>query len=154
MKNIYTITEEPQGVTYRQLIVYALRRCSSLTLVIRDTVSSESATEVLKKIEKYQIKKEQRSEWPGTKLIDHTATVFTYDTASGIGDTLHKLADRLYDWVQPSLPEDLCFSTKEDDPWLVTISHERDAYLNITEEEFNTLIAEVPALRLQKDQTI
>src|SRR5207237_8929750 len=41
----------------------------------------------------------------------------------------------LYDWVEPRLPEDPCLLRADGILWLVTIAHERDAYMRLSETE-------------------
>ena len=92
--------------------------------------------------------REQReaSEWPGTKLYGHTArlTFFAFNEESVT--VLKESAVSLYQWQQPALPEDLCLLRPGDEPWLVSIAHERDSYLAITEEERDALVELVPEL--------
>jgi len=65
-------------------------------------------------------------------------------------EVLTKSASGLYDWVQPSLPEDLCLLRPDETPWLVTISHERDAYLVLDAKEHVELVREIPELTLKE----
>lgn len=64
---------------------------------------------------------------------------------------LCRRANRLYAWEQPLLPEDLCLLRSEQEPMLVSISHESDAYLLLSEDERQVLLSAVPSLRIRAD---
>jgi len=87
------------------------------------------------------------SEWPGTALLGDTAIVhrFTYD--ADVVRILLKNSCRLFQWVQPGLPEDLCLLRASRDAWLVSVAHERDGYFFLDEPEASDLFAVVPELR-------
>ncbi|HYZ85841.1 MAG TPA: hypothetical protein VE621_15630 [Bryobacteraceae bacterium] len=98
---------------------------------------------------------EECSEWPGTMLIDHTATVFTFRLAPRVIESLLHKASGLFDWLSPALPEDLCFFRFDGDPWLTTISHERVGALDLTDSELIALREGIPNLVLspESDET-
>jgi hypothetical protein len=92
-----------------------------------------------------------QSEWPGTKLLDSTALVYYFDLNKDSAEHLSKASTDLYSWLLPNLPEDLCLIKDDGNPWLVTISHEKDAYLLLSEEEKNDLLLEIPELVVKED---
>jgi hypothetical protein len=94
----------------------------------------------------------ESSEWPGTKLLRGTARLLRYSLLADSGSILARLVSGLYDWRQPSMPEDLCLIRQSGEPWLVTISHERDAYLRMESDEWGSLVAEISGLRSKKDE--
>jgi hypothetical protein len=59
---------------------------------------------------------------------------------------LKKATNALYGWVQPELPEDLCLLRDEKEAWLVSIAHERDSYLCLSEDERSRLLDALPQL--------
>ena len=71
-----------------------------------------------------------------------------YDFVDGSADILVKAADGLFDWLEPRLPEDLCLLRSDGSPWLVTITHERDAYFVMSREEGLLLTSHIPSLRI------
>jgi hypothetical protein len=70
--------------------------------------------------------------------------VATYQLTSEVVAALTTAATGLYDWQQPELPEDLCLLRDEDDPWLVSIAHEGDAFVSVDEVELEELRRRVP----------
>src|SRR5260221_10591169 len=76
-----------------------------------------------------------RSEWPGTGLLGHTATVYRYRLSPGMLDCLKAGSRRLYGWLQPTLPEDLAMYRPDDSVLLASIAHESDAWLKLHESE-------------------
>jgi len=141
----YTIGEEPIGNAYFGLLRFALGLCDTGLLVLRDADEITSTTaKILETIEPSIISREQQSRWPGTELTDHTATVFRFGYTDKVCHQLIKATDHLYGWIEPELPEDLCLMRPGGRPWLVSISHEHDGYLDLKPGEFDALIAEVP----------
>ena len=69
------------------------------------------------------------------------------ETAKILGEAV----EGLFDWIEPELPEDLCILRPDGSPWLVTISHEQDAYFQLSDKEKGELTELVPDLRLVID---
>jgi len=146
-RTIFTLSIEPTGMEYRAILDACIRHCSAGLLVERPSLGmSEQGKLVIEKIRPWIREEKHCSEWPGTKLYGHTALVrvFAFDRDSA--RVLQDSADSLYQWQQPALPEDLCLLRPDGDPWLVSISHERDAYMKISEDERNYLARSVPEL--------
>jgi hypothetical protein len=153
MKYIYTFINEPNGKTYTNLIRYSLKFCSSFLLILRPSVLIESSgLKIINELQPYLIKKSVESEWPGTKLLGNDAVVYNFKLNSETVEFLTYITSSLYSWLQPNLPEDLCLLTDEGDPWLVTISHEKDGYLRVSDEEKENIIKEIPELVLKKSE--
>ena len=93
---------------------------------------------------------EQRDECPGTKLHGRKGVVYGFVLVSASLELLKSAANGLFEWLQPRLPDDLCFLNVEKKPWLTTISHERDAYLSVTEDQLEIILAAVPNLKVRK----
>ena len=87
------------------------------------------------------------SEWPGTKLLGGTALIRYYKWTEDCANIISNAVNGLYDLKQPDFPEDLCLIRGEGDPFLVTISHEKDAYLVLTPEEKEDIIKTISALK-------
>lgn len=130
---VLDLTAEPRHEAYRQLVEFCHARCARVSLVVREIDSlSEAAIELLEQLRPDQISVEEVSEWPGTKLLAGTALVYHYRTSPRLLHTLTGAVSALYDWVHPDRPEDPCFITDDGTAMLVSISHERDAYLELT----------------------
>lgn len=89
-------------------------------------------------------------EWPGTRLMGHSARVHWYRVTPKLIATLKAKVRGLYEWVLPDLPEDLGFYWPDGSPLLGTSSHEQFAFVNLSEQEFDEFSEEVPDLRLNK----
>src|SRR5690349_5480356 len=107
----FTLSIELVGAMYEELLGYATGECNQALLVVRHPPVpplSSRGSEVLRKLQPFLVKQEETSEWPGTVLFGHTASVshYTFDLASA--RVLRNAANSLYSWLQPELPEDLC----------------------------------------------
>jgi hypothetical protein len=151
--NVYNLLSDVEGQVYVQLLNHALNYCDYFVLVIRHSIeASASAVAVLDRLEPYLVRAEESSEWPGTQLLGSTARVYRYKLTSDTTFILGEVAERLFDWQQPELPEDLCLVRPDGNPWLVTIAHEEDAYLILSNDEHRALTESIPILSLELDR--
>ena len=147
MKSVrFLIAREPRKESYRQLLQVASRTCAYAQLVVREAQSQvDEIANILDRLADKLVAREQSSSWPGTVLLDETATLYRYSLDPTLAILLGSIVDGLYDWIEPNRPEDLCIFRDNMDPWLVTISHERESALIITEDERTRLSEEAPS---------
>lgn len=132
----YEFTREPAGSAYADLLEFCGSLAATALLVIREVKwLEEDALAVMERLRPFQLNAEERSEWPGTRLIGHTATVYTYRVDTALVAALQTSASGLYQWQHPHRPEDLAFLRTDARPVLSSIAHEGDAYLEITDAE-------------------
>jgi hypothetical protein len=86
------------------------------------------------------IASDQRSDWPGTSLLAGAALVNEYALEDASVSILTTTVAGLYEWVAP-LPEDLCLLRAGGAPWLVSVAHEQDAYIEATRGELRDLLS-------------
>lgn len=147
-----TLLEEPKGAEYKALLRALSRFCQYALLVVRPNIPLSSyGQQTLQELEQDIVLRSSRQEWPGTRLLGGSATVYLVRLTNASLETLCSRASRLYDWIQPRLPEDLCLMRDESEPMLVTISHEKDAYLLLSEDEQQELLSAVPNLRIREE---
>ena len=143
----YRIAREPAGERYRSLIDAGLRYGETLLLVERPLIGLEKkGSELLARLEPHLIDVAQQSAWPGTLLYDHTATVYRYRFNFASAQLLKDETDRLYNWVQPELPEDPCILRQDGSPWLITIAHEGFSGLDLDPAEYEEFKRDAPRL--------
>jgi hypothetical protein len=141
-----TFKEEPKNDAYRQLVDLATSFCSEFILVIRHQMGiGEKGKLVLQELSPYLKEAKEQESWPGTKLLNHTATVSYYYLNNKSGNVLKKYVSGLYSWLQPDVPEDLCFFKSQGNPWLISIAHEGFGYIE------NPTNSELEKLRLIKE---
>jgi len=147
--NCYVFTAEPRGVTYAQLVDFSCHIASTMLLIVQnpDTAPGPRIREKLEKLKGFQLNVVLGREWPGTVLLSkNQASIYSYRVASGLSELLKAMASRLFEWVNPEAPEDICFLRDDRRAILTTTSHEEDAYLLITAAEFDVLRANMPDL--------
>lgn len=143
----YRIGREPAGDRYRSLIDAGLQHGEILLLIVRPrTELNRAGRELLAKLEPYLIDASEQSEWPGTQLFGSTVTVYKFRFNFESAQLVKDAATRLYDWVHPELPEDPCILRSDGTPWLVTISHELFACLELTRAELEDIEERAPSL--------
>jgi hypothetical protein len=143
---VFGLTKEPRDQAYGELLRAGLRVCERASLVIREPSWLDQRRErVVRELSPYMVASGQWSEWPGTKLLDGTALVNEYALEDESAAILTTAVEGLYDWVAP-LPEDLCLLTAGGTPWLVSIAHEQDGYIESTSAELRDLLNRHPVL--------
>jgi hypothetical protein len=143
----YDFLAEPSGATFEGLIRASLTIRGAFQLVTISDWHRRMARGALERLSSFQISSQSSTEWPNTTLADaEPATVFRYRATDEALATLLSLCDHLYGWVNPDLPQDLCFLRTNDVPWLISTADERIGYLNITEHEKQELVLATPGL--------
>ncbi len=142
------ILEEPIGNTYKQLISLAFNICDEFILVKRDQIDlSKSSETLIEELKPYIKEIKKQDEWPGTRLFGHFADVYYFDCQQELKELLINKADRLYQWMQPELLEDLCFFKSEEE-WLITISHENLGVIKTTDRNEILRIREIEGIMI------
>lgn len=148
----YTLLEEPMGAEYAGLLRTLSRFCQHALFVVRPTLPLSSyGRKTLHELECDIVVQEERQEWPGTQLYGGSVIVYLVKITHSSLETLCGRANRLYAWQQPLLPEDLCLMRNKSEPMLVSISHERDAYLLLSEDERQAVLSALPSLHLREE---
>lgn len=85
------------------------------------------------------------TEWPGTRLIGGgIARRYLFKlTYESLAIFIHS-AQRLTDWVNPELPEDLHLLRNNGSTVLGNIAQEDDAWLELDQDEFGRLCSTTP----------
>jgi hypothetical protein len=116
-------------------------------LVLRDQLKSDdSAIELLLRLDPF---KEERSDrWPGTTLLGGAglATLYHFTLDDAAIATLTATVDSIYEWLHPSLPEDLGVLRGDDTTWLASIAHEGEAWLELSPDEHALVTTSIPDL--------
>jgi hypothetical protein len=145
-KKIFDLKLDPKGEIYNLLLDFAMEYCDKFFLVERfyPKFETNNGLNLIKNLEQFLLNTRESNEWPGTILFNDTAIIRVYKFNNESLSILKQAANGLYDWVHPDLLEDLCFLRKDGRPLLVTISHENDGYLELTDEEKTELVKRIP----------
>lgn len=92
------------------------------------------AYELLERLQPYFTEIRKDDYWPGTRLLGHYADIHYFNCSPAAADILLDYTHSLYAWVQPRLPDDLCF-LKGGQVWLVNTAHEHMSGLDTEVEE-------------------
>lgn len=146
-RHIINLVKEPQGELFVQMIRVLADYSTSVLLVVRDNLGLDrAALELQARIHPHLIETQRSSSWPGTELINESAFVYKYSLSELVVDELVNSATRLYGWQQPSLPEDLALLRSDGSTLFGSVTHEQDAFLMLSAEEYGSLINRLPGL--------
>lgn len=146
----YDLLDEPTGQTYSRLLQTAGQVCSEFHLVLKPSPASLGVDSVLARLRPYLLRQVEASEWPGNQAVGWTAQIYRYRLTLESREVLEHSAPGLYAWVQRSLPEDPAFFRADGSLWLATITHERDAFFELSPDEHRSLRHALPEIRLRR----
>lgn len=152
MRRSYTLRRGPSGERYLQLIGEGQRHSDRFMLVrAGSNLQSAEAAAFIASLAPYLVSTNHESSWPGTQMLGGaTAEVSIFRLTPDSAERL-SVVDRLFGWRAPHFPDDLCFLRAEGKPWLVTTTHERDAYFFLENSERRDLERRLPWLYLMRD---
>lgn len=142
-----SIWEDPKEETYSLLIDYAMEKCSYFSLMVSSQIDLYTeGKEVLEQLQSYLIK--SKVEKLGLDENQFTTTTYYYKFEKDSALVLKNSAKTLFAWIQPKLPQNLCFYTDTDEFWLFTVAHERIGEFNISNEETKEIMQSISNLSL------
>jgi hypothetical protein len=109
---------------------------------------TDHAKSVLDSSSPFLLECEETDRYPAAVLPWGTVTICSYSLTLESARILLSATNRLFDWLEPDLPNDLCF-LKGDEPWLITMASDRVALLALEQEEMDSLCRRIPGLRLK-----
>ena len=126
---------------YRRLVELTVNRTSFAYVVVRaDGIGESGVLRALKILRPEEIGQRSATEWPGTRLLSaEPAMLVQYRCSTSLASLLFGLTTGLYDWAHPRLPEDLGFLRADESVWLASIAHERDAFMEMSDDEWQEL---------------
>jgi hypothetical protein len=147
MLHTFDFIEEPRGDLLHCLINAAARLSDSVMIVLRDDLGlNEKGRALLSRLEPSLLERQRRASWPGTTLVDGEATTLRFALNAEVVGEILAASNGLFEWQQPALPEDLSLLRSDGTAVLASIAHERDAYLEVSDAEYRSLVEEVPEL--------
>src|SRR3954466_4250407 len=147
MRHMYDLISEPRDAVWAKLLEALASISASVALVVRDGLGlGESGNALLQRLEPFLLERTGVSSWPGTTLFGHQATLVRFTGNAVVVRELAAASESLYGWTQPALPEDPSFARADGTTVFGSISHERDAFFEITEDEHRRLVTAVPSL--------
>lgn len=141
---MFEIEIHPVGKTdrliYEELLTFLIGKAEyfSLTLQLVNTIDV-GGRNVINELVPYKITETISQQWPGTIIFDSEAVILKYRFSNVTRSILRKYSSSIFDWVQPLLPEDICFYRSDNSVILDNIAHEKSAMLYLTEDEVKTI---------------
>ena len=144
----FFLKSEPRGDGYRRLLDFVAQHCDSFRLVLGhpQMKRNETAIETEDRLKPFLIAEEYATSSPGTRRPDDAEPLrlgrYRLDLDSL---KILQVADRLYAWCLPNLPEDLACYTPEGREFLGSIAHEREAWIDapgVSEDELDGLLGD------------
>jgi hypothetical protein len=149
-----TFVREPRAEIYRGLIGVLATMAQRALLVERimhtqDGVIfggfSPEGERLRLRLDPWCVVEEERSEWPGTRLLSSTVLVREYTLSTEVISALQTTVEGLYEW-QGGLPEDLALLREGGADLMFATSHESDGAVTLHPEERDQLLRECPGI--------
>jgi hypothetical protein len=143
----FDFVNEPGGAVLSNLFEALARISASVAVVVRDQLDvGESTKNLLARLEPHLVERSRVTSWPGTILYGSLATLHRFCANRSVLKELVSASTALYGWLQPALPEDPSFAREDGKTVFGSISHEREAWLEVSEEERGALVREMPGM--------
>lgn len=143
----WDLTENPKDEIYRELIKVLCDHSDKFYFVTRKELKYNQ--EILARFKPYTIEIYKTKKWANTMTKGPAATVFVMESNEETYKLLKQYASALYDWVAPSLPEDLTF-IKNNFAWFSCTTHEEFGSFSIRSDYYKDLIFKIQGLKVQK----
>lgn len=145
----YAIRTDVKGQLYESLISYLCCCASQFQIVVRHDCALDAlmsnGVELLADLSPYSLGSSEEESWPGTQLLDGSATIHRFRVTE-LAIPILLRPKSLFNWCQPEFPEDPAFFRADSSLVLTTISHEHYAFLQTTHEELLLLRKYLPEL--------
>lgn len=141
----FEVASEPRGRAYADLLYRAYPWCAELLLVLVPLPDGSDpllprGRAVMADLEPHLLSSAATREWPATRLDgDARGIVHRYRLDPALLDVVTSASDRLYAWTPPELPQDVALLRRDGTPFLATVTHERWAALELSDEEEHAL---------------
>ena len=106
------------------------------------TSLSAEGVSLLLHMQRCRLDVREASDWPGTTLLfGATAQVHRFRFDAESIDLFRTAVDGLYEWLHPDTAEDLCLYSASGEPVLVSVAHERESWIVLSEATDGELAA-------------
>ncbi|MEK7096675.1 MAG: hypothetical protein AAB881_01880 [Patescibacteria group bacterium] len=136
-KRIYDFLHPITPKEYYKILEMANNYCDRFYFVIPNTAQMpETVNHVINSLQPFVADIQKVKEWPGTVIYSEGYNLlYTYYLNKESEKALKGITNDLYSWTKPVLPEDLGFLRKDGSPWFISITHEKDCYMELTDKE-------------------
>ena len=138
---------EPSGPLLTDILSWAMSFATQLGVVVHSgrVKLDQKAIAFFEAVDPYLLHSCEVNEWPGTRLIGaRLGIVRIYALTPEFAEIFKNTGDALYMWVNPYLPEDPHLLRADGSVLLGTVTQERDGWMELSEDEFSSLVREVP----------
>lgn len=145
----WSLVENQTGEVYQQLINVLCSYSDKFYFITRKELSYDM--KIIKNFEPYIVETYKTKKWANTMTDGPSATVYVIDVNPETCLLLQQLANSLYDWVSPKLPEDLTF-IKNNHPWFTSTAHEEFAIFSIRSDYYRNIMKKIDGLTIQMEE--
>lgn len=130
LTNYYRSFTNVTGDAYIQLMKFLFEKSQQFILVIRyDIILNDKINKIMDELSPFLIKKVRQSCWANTDLCcedyDSQTMVYYFSSTKGAMEIILNNTSNLFQWVQPSFPEDISFLIDEE-YFFTSTTHEKE----------------------------
>ena len=144
----YYFTEQLNSELLELFLIESLEYCDKFSLIWREDLSDDYCAgekdELLEQLSSFIVEQIKVQEWPGTKILNSWATMYTFRLTQQSIFVLLKFLKSLF---QCHCFEDFVLYHKSGLPFLTTIFHEEIAFLDIDETTIKQIFKQIPILQ-------
>lgn len=147
----WQLQANPSGETYKKLIRLLCDQSDHFYFVVRKELKTEEQlAPILQLFQPYLIDTYRTKQWAGTRTKGPAAAVYVMQANKHTRKLLQELADSLYSWIAPELPEDLTFF-KGNREWFSCTTHEKYGGFSLHSLEEQRAVLAIPGLNVAKE---
>lgn len=143
----WDLVENPTGEIYEKFIKLLCSHSDKFYFVTRKELDYDK--DIIAKFSPYVLNQYKTKEWASTKISGPAATIYEIEVNEKTCLLLQRLANSLYDWLSPRLPEDLTF-IKNNFVWFYSCSHEEFAHFCIRSSHYRDLITGFKEINIER----
>ena len=144
----YYFTEQLNSELLELFLIESFEYCDKFSLIWRDDILDDhyvsEKDELLEQLSTFMVGQAKVQEWPGTKILNSEATMYTFRLTQQSIFALLKFLKTLF---QCHCFEDLVLYHKSGLPFLTTIFHEEIAFLDVDETTVKQIFKQIPILQ-------
>lgn len=130
LTNYYYSFTNVTGDAYIQLMKFLFEKSQEFILVIRfDIIINDEINKIMDELSPFLIKKVRQTSWANTTLVceacDSKAIVHYFSSTNEALEIILNKTNNLFQWVQPSFPEDISFLI-DGEYFFTTTTHEKE----------------------------
>lgn len=145
--HVLNLRYDVSGEDLAEVIAFASSVAEYIGIIVGDGPVSPATRSLLDGLAPHLVETGQVNQWPGTTLTgSRTATRYLFRGDGRVAELLIRHGASIDAWQAPTLPEDIHFLRADESVVFASVTHDADAWLEVTDSEMADLHRQSPGL--------